>query len=398
MTDIAAQLYGPRYYTDFQPLSLKAQQAMLTNDLRAASHLLILDNLESITGAHLAIQHTLQKEEQDALHSFLVDLARGKTRVLLGSRSGEEWLARATFDDNLYDLPGLDAEAASLLADRILEKCDATRYRTDEQEHENLRRLIKLLDGFPLAMEVVLANLANQTPQEILEALQAGDVKIDPHSDSHEKTASILRCIDYSHSNLFPEAQQLLLCLAPFTSVVWTTYLDEYSSQLKKQPILANLPFDRWPEVLSEAQNWGLLSPHEVPGYLHMQPTLAYFLRNRLNKTGQAEVRGAIETAFREHYDKLGGMLDQLLASKEPRERQVGQLLTGLEYENLVTALNLALEAQVSILEPYRALSNYLSMVQDQRRGLELGQVVLRQLEAYPTEKLTGELGLEFAG
>ena len=61
-------------------------------------------------------------------------------------------------------------------------------------------------------------------------------------------------------------------------------------------------------------------------------------------------MRGAIETAFREHYDELGGMLYQLLESKEPQERQIGQLLTGLEYENLVTALNLALEAQVSII------------------------------------------------
>ena len=87
----------------------------------AMDHLLILDNLELITGAHLAIQHTLPKEEQEALRSFLSDLARGKTLVLLGSRSGEDWLAKGTFDDNIYDLPGLDDEAASLLADRILE-------------------------------------------------------------------------------------------------------------------------------------------------------------------------------------------------------------------------------------------------------------------------------------
>src|SRR5579859_3653433 len=226
MTEIAQQLYGPKYYTDFQPLSLKAQQSMLANDLRAAPQLLILDNLESITGAHLPIQHTLPKEEQAALHSFLTDLAKGKTRVLLGSRSGEDWLSKGTFDDNLYDLPGLDDEAASLLADRILERSNATRYRTDEQEHEHLRRLIALLDGFPLALEVVLSNLAKQTPQEILNALQAGDVKIDPHSTTQEKTASILRCIDYSHSNLSPDAQQLLLCLAPFTSVIWTNMLD----------------------------------------------------------------------------------------------------------------------------------------------------------------------------
>jgi CHAT domain/AAA domain len=278
MTSIAQQLYGPKYYTDFQPLSLAAQQAMLSQDLRGKNHLLILDNLESITGAHLAIQHTLPPDEQAALRSFLTDLAKGHTLVLLGSRGGEDWLAKGSFDDNIYELPGLDPEAATTLADRILERNNASKYRQDE----DLRKLIKVLDGFPLALEVVLANLTHQTPTEVLAALQAGDVSIDPKSDSQDKTESILRCIDYSHSNLSPEAQQLLLCLAPFTSVVDTGMLDNYTTHLRQQSVLATLPFERWPEVLQEAKNWGLLSPDpDIPRFLRLQPILPYFLRNR---------------------------------------------------------------------------------------------------------------------
>src|SRR6266700_5372705 len=337
MTSISQNLYGPKYYTDFQPLAPAAQQAMLSQDLRGKNHLLILDNLESITGAHLAIQHTLPPEEQATLRSFLTDLAKGHTLVLLGSRSGEDWLAKGTFDENIYELPGLDPEAATTLADRILERNNVTKYRQDE----NVRKLIKVLDGFPLALEVVLANLAHQAPSEVLAALQAGDVSIDPKSDSQDKTESILRCIDYSHSNLSPEAQQLLLCLAPFTSVIDTGVLNNYTNHLRQQPILASLPFERWPEVLQEAQNWGLLSPDpKIPRFLRLQPIFPYFLRNRLHESAQAEVKSAIETAFREHYDQVGNMLNQLLDSKEPQERQVGQLLTSLEYENLVTALN----------------------------------------------------------
>ncbi len=405
MVAIAQKLLGlGKYYSEFQPLSLDAQQAMLTQKLRAENHLLILDNLESITGAHLAIQHTLPPDEQTDLHSFLADLTRGHTLVLLGSRSGEDWLARGTFDDNVYDLPGLDDEAASTLADRILERNDVTKYRKDEQEQENLRKLIKVLDGFPLALEVVLANLAHQAPAEVLAALQAGDVSLDIEESKQkgksifeQKTESILRCIDYSHSNLSPEAQQLLLCLAPFTSVIWEDMLDNYTNHLKQNPALANLPFDRWPEVIREAQNWGLLTPHEIPGFLRLQPIFPYFLRNRLHTPEQAEVRRAIETAFREHYDQVGGALNDLLNSKEPQQRQVGQLLTSLEYENLVTALNLALAAQVSIENLFFPLSSYLDTKQDQRRGLELGQAVLSRLEGYPLDKLAGALGYEFA-
>ena len=120
MTSIAQNLYGPKYYTDFQPLSLTAQQAMLSQNLRGKNHLLILDNLESITGAHLAIQHTLPLEEQAALRSFLTDLAKGHTLVLLGSRSGEELLAKGTFDDNIYELAGLDPKQLPPLPNAFL--------------------------------------------------------------------------------------------------------------------------------------------------------------------------------------------------------------------------------------------------------------------------------------
>jgi tetratricopeptide (TPR) repeat protein len=360
--------------------------------LRAKRHLLILDNLESITGTQLAIQHTLPPEEQTALRRLLADQVGGRTLVLLGSRSGEEWLSPETFGDNVYDLPGLDPEAASTLADRILERNRVTKYRKDP----DFQQLLTLLDGFPLALEVVLANLARQIPKEVLSALQAGDVSLKT-GDSQEKTKNIVRCIDYSHSNLSPEAQQLLLCLAPFTSVLWQDQLENYTTYLRQQPLLAKLPFERWPEVVQEATNWGLLSPDpDIPSFLRLQPTMPYFLRSRLQAPGQAEVRGAVETAFRELYDRLSAGMYDLFQSNEPQKRQVGQLLTGLEYENLVTALDLALAAQVSIQYPYFALSRYLDTIQDQPRGLQLAEKVLDRLETYPADKLADKLGFEF--
>jgi len=393
MMEMAQQLYGPQYYTNFQPLSLAARQAMLAHELRSANHLLILDNLESITGAELAIQHTLPPDEQARLRSFLADLAKGRTLVLLGSRGGEDWLAKGTFDDNVYELPGLDPEAASTLADRILEKHNATKYR----EETDFQKLLKLLDGFPLALEVILANLARQAPGEVLAALQAGDVKLDTPG-SQEKTESILRCIDYSHSNLSPEAQQLLLCLAPFTSVIWLNPLNYYTEYLRQQPALASLPFERWPDVLREAQNWGLLSPDPtIPGFLRLQPIFPYFLRSRLQEPAQAEVKQAVEMAFREYYQRLGASLDSLLTSQDAQERQIGQFLAGLEYENLVTALNLALEAQASIAGYSNALLYYLIARQEPSRGLVLFQAILNRFEGYPAEKLAGPLGFEFA-
>ena len=139
------------------------------------------------------------------------------------------------------------------------------------------------------------------------------------------------------------------MCLAPFTGVVNLDFLEQYTARLREQPALASLPFDRWGEVLQEAAAWGLVGAHEVSGFLRLQPIFPYFLRSRLHASG-GEDRAAIETAFRQHYDGLGGALARLLTSKDAKEKQLGQLLARLEYENLVTALNLALEAQDRIL------------------------------------------------
>ncbi len=392
---IGRQLYGEvRYIATVQPLPPAAQQAMIAADLRSTCHLLILDNLESITGTQLAIRHTLPAEEQTALRQFLMSLRGGRTLVLLGSRSGEEWLAPQTFGDTVYDLPGLDQEAASQLAEAVLERHDAQRYRNDPQ----LAQILKLLAGYPLALEVVLSNLQRQTPAEVLAALQAGDVNLDQARDTDDKTRSIMRCIDYSHSNLSPDAQTMLLCLAPFVGVIYVPLLEQYSAQLQGQPALADLPFAQWGAVLQEAQHWGLLAPHpQIGEYLIIQPTLPYFLRSRLLAPEHAERKQAIETAFVEYYRGFGGSLYELMQAKEPQQRQTGQVLTTLEYENLRAALDLALATRGSILNIYIPLSNFLDASHDEQRGLELGQQVLQQLEAYPTETKQSALGAELA-
>ena len=388
--DLAHRLLTAHEYPAFQALPLPAQQAQIAERLRATRHLLVLDNLESITGAPMAILRPLPEPEREALRGFLVELVDGRTLVLLGSRGGEEWLAKGTFNENVYDLPGLDEEAASKLADAILNRLGATRYRDDA----DFKKLIELLDGYPLPIEVVLANLTRQKPGDVLTALVAGDRIIDAR-DRQKKTESIVRCIEYSYGNLSPEARQLLLCLAPFTGVMDQGLLERYTARLKEQKALAGLPFERFGEVVQEAINWGLLRPEGTGQYLRLQPILPYFLRGRLQAQEQSELRAAVENAFRGHYDELSGAICQLQDSKNAPEKQTGLALARLEYENLATALNLAVRDQASILNPYVALSNCLDAVHDDSRGLALGEAILAGLESYRPETLAGRLGLE---
>lgn len=398
---IAKQLLGEaEYYARFVPLSAAEGQAMITGRLRGERHLLILDNLETVTGGHAAVGTALPEDERWALKDFLAGLSGGRTLVLLGSRGEEDWLQQGEREhpaalraEQIYPLGGLDREAAAQLADRVLERQGVTKYRGDE----DLQRLIGLLDGFPLALEVILPNLKRQGPGEVLRALAEGDPGIDRRVEAGKalefsKTESILKCIDYSHSQLSPAVQELLDCLAPFTGVLNPDWLPQYTELLRSEPALAGLPFEKWTEVLMEARAWGLIEAHsEATGYLRLQPILPYFLRSRMERPEAAERKEAAERAFYQTYIDFGGKLIELLRSNDLLERQVGQIQTRLEYENLITALRFALTTQQAILPIYAPLSIYLQVMRDQRRVLSLAEETLAGMRTYPTERLADE-------
>src|SRR5262249_16002974 len=59
----------------FDAMSEAAQQQAVAKELRAKRHLLLLDNLESVTAAPLAIAHSLDEQQRQELRSFLGGLA-----------------------------------------------------------------------------------------------------------------------------------------------------------------------------------------------------------------------------------------------------------------------------------------------------------------------------------
>jgi tetratricopeptide (TPR) repeat protein len=388
MREIAIQLWGQSEYEQrFQAFTEDAQQKKLAKALRSERHLLMLDNLESITGSALAIQNVLSEKERGYLQHFLRELLGGKSLVLLGSCGAEEWLATGTFAQNQYVLQGLDPEATSQLVDSILTTHQIK--KTDEQQ-DDFKKLLKLLAGYPLALQVVLKNLTSKTPTEILTALTTGDSSIDLNST--DKTQSILRCIEDSHSNLSTDAQQLLLCLAPFMVVVNVDLLPQYTDLLKQQPALAHLPFDKWESVLQEAKHWGLLAKFELPlPILNIHPLLSYFLKNSLNT--QPMLKAAIEASFRLFYMVCGRAFFESLQENHSQEGQDLQfLLTHLEYENFYNALQASLEAKESIIFLFETLSNYLNRQKYIDKEFNLAQQTWIKLEKYPSEVLDGEM------
>ncbi|TNJ39415.1 tetratricopeptide repeat protein [Chlorobaculum thiosulfatiphilum] len=383
---------------------MQDDRAEVVRALKHTRHLLMLDNMESITGERLSIPNTLNEAERLELKGFLHELQVGRTLMLLGSRGDEAWLHPMPLNGHrIYDLPGLDGESGSQLADKILRDIGAPNWPGQPEHRDDFKRLMKLLGGYPLAMEVVLSNLARSTPAEVLLRLEAADIDLDNQSATAGKTDSIIKCIDYSHSNLSEPAQQLLLTLAPFKGVVNKNWLEQYSERLLAQPVLAGLPCDKWDEVLKEAEKMGLLKPHEDDwlaenGYLSLQPVFPFFLKARLNEPAQAERKEAIETAFREHYEGIGRFVGELTDSKEAGQQQAGFALIGVEYENFYTALQIALRQQRSILSVLKPLSDFLDKTRQHPQGLELGRQVMQAFERWPKELIQGQTGYEFVG
>jgi len=93
--DRLAQELLPDKLSVFRSLDPAAQREMLGHKMCSERHLLVLDNMESITGSILAIKNTLNHGVQQELRAFLAELLGGESMVLMGSRGPEEWLAES---------------------------------------------------------------------------------------------------------------------------------------------------------------------------------------------------------------------------------------------------------------------------------------------------------------
>ncbi len=390
---IGKRIYPKFEFARFQAMNQTAQVQKLLKELKSKGYILILDNLESVTGQALAIQNTLPSEEQKQLQDFLTGLVDGETKVILGSRSGESWLQGA-FKRNIYRLQGLDREARTELSNKILERNVGDEKKIAQiREDGDFQKLMKVLAGYPLAMEVVLGNLKNLSPQEVLGKLQAADINLD--TGSEDKTQSILKCVEYSHSNLSPDAQKLLLCLAPFSGFILRDGISKYAQQLQKLEPFQDYDFEKFDDAVQEAINWGLLSPldEDFPRLLQIQPVFPFFLQTKLAEL-DAVTQEALREGFKNHYLGLAGLYRQYMESKDAQERQLGIFFCRLEYENLYNGLQICLEKQETV-DIFFCLYTYFELINDIQSNLKLAEAVNLALEQYPPDYINGDNGYD---
>ncbi len=223
------------------------------------------------------------------------------------------------------------------------------------------------------------------------------ELPAEEESNAYPRQVIYLEDWKYDHSKLSSQVQDILNCLALFTSVINLKGLKRYIRHLQEQPELAGLPFHLYEEVIQGAVNRGLLTPDPQNSLLlNVQPTFPYYLKTSLYMLERKDKRRAVETAFQQYYGRLAGAMYQLIASNKEDENALGELLIRPEYDNFVNALELALDSHASVINVYRLLSRYLKRRQDHGLKLELGNKVLAALKEYPPEKLDKKLKGEF--
>ncbi|MFC3965943.1 tetratricopeptide repeat protein, partial [Nocardia jiangsuensis] len=337
---IAARIWpGKIEFASWDSLGELAKREQVAEFLRANRHLVIIDNAESITAAPAAIPHALPDTERDALRSWAARLRRGRTLVLWGSREAETWIAAESFGSNIYRLGGLDPQAASVLADRILDRHHATGYRDDPEQRDALTGLLDLLGGYPLPLEVVLSTLATTPPTQVLQELADGVAGAAP-------VGLITTAIEYSHAKLDPTLQTSLSLLAPFAAVIpgddiLTTY---------QQLLTENAPADDpWGSIdlaagMAAAVRIGLATPHhQLQGWVSVVPILPYFLRRALH-THHPAWWSITRTAHYHLHAQLGLTLYTMLTANDPNQRATGRAVTTASYANFTAAIDTALQ------------------------------------------------------
>ena len=214
-------LFGPQFIT----LEMSAKLDHLAEVFRENRFLIVWDNFEVVRGIPgTAVAATLSGEDQALLKTFLAKLRGGQTKVIITSRSDEEWLETT----NRYEIPlgGLQGEERWDYCEVILRDLGLTIDRKDA----DLVTLMDLLGGHPLAMRVILPRLARLNAAALIQALQSNLCALGPSGDpAQDKLFATLR---FAEQSLPDDLRPLLVPLALHERFVVASYLEIMAKQV----------------------------------------------------------------------------------------------------------------------------------------------------------------------
>src|SRR5271157_4735143 len=304
-------LFGPQFIT----LEMSAKLDHLAEVFRENRFLIVWDNFEVVRGIPgTQVAAMLSDEDQALLKTFLAKLRGGQTKVIITSRSDEEWLEFT----NRYEIPlgGLQGEERWDYCEVILRDLGLTIDRKDA----DLVTLMDLLGGHPLAMRVILPRLAKLKAAALIQVLQSNLTALGPSGDpAQDKLFATLR---FAEQSLPDDLRPLLMPLALHERFVIADYLEIMAKQV--DPSWTRAPIDRFLGALAVA---GLLHDRGQ-GVFEMHPALTGFLRATRPPGASGESGERWSRAF---VDVMGDLANQL-APRELHEQRGPFFLHGANF------------------------------------------------------------------
>ncbi|MFX0183625.1 MAG: tetratricopeptide repeat protein [Candidatus Hodarchaeota archaeon] len=318
---------------DFSLLSEEHQIKELVKYLKKIPCLLIWDNFEVVTGYPKGTKSLMSKKDQEKLATFLQALRGGKSRVIVTTRKNDEkWLK---INYSFIELEGLVNRDVGELTKSILQ--------TIGQKPENYKmtseyfRLLKLVNGHPKSLEVILPLLRKKSLLETINAIQHQTLELGKSID--EASLGVV------FEQMSPLAKKHLPILGLFISYVnqnilaSLTEINSSSGRIYKKVIGETLNAENWQKILQEASDNGLLQ-YMKRDIFFVHPMLPPFLRLKLSNMIGEKGLDKLDNQFVHLYAHVASLFLKNLENIDP------QILDTvlLEEANFLRALHLAHE------------------------------------------------------
>ena len=291
INSMGTSLLGP----NFRAMDMDQKIEALAQVLRENRIVIVWDNFEVVAGIPgTYVTANLSKEDRGLLQKRLQKIRGGRSKIIITSRSEEEWLKIQRIK---ISIGGLIGEEMWEYCDTILDNLGLSVDRTDKDQVE----LMKLLNGHPLAMRVILPKLENMSARHVIDAVRSNLDALGPEAENLYAT------LQFAVEQLDEELKPLLIPLG----------LHEGYSQVDLMILVAKQVDKEWTEekihkFLNALAAAGLVQNVEANIIYELHPALTGFLRSTLFKSISQEIHDTWSRAFVDIMKDLANQLGPL--------------------------------------------------------------------------------------
>jgi tetratricopeptide (TPR) repeat protein len=299
--EMGRSIFGPQFGLEERNTALDK----LVQVFREKPFLIVWDNFESVRGIPEAgISPMLSSSDQCLLCQFLSELRGALTKVLITSRSHEEWLSRA--DCYQLRLRGLRGEEVWDYAAQILDHASVQIGRHEPA----LTELLESLGGHPLAMQAILPQIATDNISEVGRSLEQNFANLYDIADPVERR--LFATLKFIQQSLPEELTRLLIPLALHERFVDTVYLGTMAASADK-----SVDREHIERFIATQVRAGLLIGVGVAIY-EIHPLLPRFLRQQVLPNG---ANTDVKKWTHAYVEVMGSLADELRRKKLHEQR-----------------------------------------------------------------------------